>query len=309
MARLLPTLLVLALIGSTAVAFAVTEGLKLEKSPIGQTQVSKEIAPTCGGCANHQAAIDFFLRKRDRLTVAIVDSSGEVVRTLDAGRRARRGAQQFIWNGRDDTGHVLVDGTYRPRVHLAREHRTIVLPNPIRVDTKAPQIMFVSARPPVFSPDGDFRREYVRLRYVASERARAILYVNGDRRGMVRQFVRSGKLDWGGRSLRRLPAGRYRLQLRAVDLAGNLSPLTRTIVVRIRYVELRPHVVHVRSGDRFRIRVLTDAVRYTWHIGSRGKAGRTHLLAIRAGAPGRYVLRVAVNGHVATALLLVRPRS
>jgi FlgD Ig-like domain len=308
-ARLLPTLLVLALIGSTAVAFAVTEGLKLEKSPIGETQVSKEIAPTCGGCAYHQAAIDFFLRKGDRLTVAIVNSSGEVVRTLAARRRARRGTHQFIWDGLDDARRVPPDGTYRPQVHLAREHRTIVLPNPIRLDTKAPQIRFLSARPPVFSPDGDFQREYVRLRYATSEQARAILYVDGDRRGMVRRFVRAGKLDWGGKALRRLPAGPYRLQLRALDVAGNLSRPTRTLVVRIRYVQVLPHVVRVRSGHRFRVRVLTDAVGYIWHLGSRGKAGHAHRLVIRAGPPGRYVLRVAVNRHVARALVLVRPRS
>ena len=45
MARILPTLLVLALLGCTAAAFAVTEGLKLEKSPISKTVVDKVVAP------------------------------------------------------------------------------------------------------------------------------------------------------------------------------------------------------------------------------------------------------------------------
>jgi hypothetical protein len=307
LARLLPTLLVLALIGSTAAAFAVTEGLKLERSPIGQTQVSRDIAPTCGACAYHQAAIEFFLRRADRLTVAMVNSSGKVVRTLAAGKRARRGTQQFIWNGRDQAGRVVPDGTYRPRVHLAREHRTIVLPNPIRSDATKPLIRLDSVAPPVFSPDGDFQREYVRLRYRTSERARAILYVNGDRWGTVHDYVRAGKLDWGGRAVRRLPAGLYRVRLRAQDLAGNVGPPTRALVVRIRYIQVRPHVVRVRAGTRFSVRVGTDAVRYTWHIGSRGKKARGHVLTIRAGEPGRYVLRVAANGHVARIVVLVRP--
>ena len=38
-------LLVLALLGCTAAAFAVTEGLKLEKSPITNTLVDKVVAP------------------------------------------------------------------------------------------------------------------------------------------------------------------------------------------------------------------------------------------------------------------------
>ena len=45
MARLLPILLVLGLLGGTAAAFAITEGLKLEKSPIGSTHVDKLFSP------------------------------------------------------------------------------------------------------------------------------------------------------------------------------------------------------------------------------------------------------------------------
>jgi hypothetical protein len=306
LARLLPTLLVLALIGSTAAAFAVTEGLKLEKSPITGTQVDKVIAPGCH-CANEKVQVGFTLRKSDRVSVAIVNGNGRVVRTLARSQRAGPGAQQFVWDGRDQAGRVVPDGTYRPRVHLAREHRTIVLPNPVRSDATKPLIRLDSVAPRVFSPDGDFQREYVRLRYRTSERARAVLYVDGDRWGTVHDYVRVGKLDWGGRAVRRLPAGLYRVRLRAQDLAGNVGPPTRAFVVRIRYIEVRPHVVRVRAGTRFSVRVNTDAVRYTWHIGSRGKQTLKPVLTVRAGQPGRYELRVAANGHVARVVVLVRP--
>ncbi|HYX88934.1 MAG TPA: FlgD immunoglobulin-like domain containing protein [Gaiellaceae bacterium] len=308
MARLLPTLLVLSLIGSTAVAFAVTEGLKLEKSPVTGTQVDKVVAAGCR-CANDRVAIGFTLRKGDRVSVAVVNVDNQVVRTLARSQRARAGTLQFVWNGRDQAGQVVPDGTYRPRVHLAREHRTIVLPNPIRADSTRPLIKLVSVAPKTFSPDGDYRREYVRLRYRTNERARAILYVNGDRWGMVHDYLRAGKLDWGGKAVRRLPARTYRVRLRALDLAGNLGRPTRAFVVRIRYIEALPHVVRVRSGARFSVHVVTDAVRYTWHIGSRGKVARRPVLRIRAGAPGRYVLRIAANAHVARVLVLVRPAS
>ncbi len=45
-------LLVLALLGCTAAAFAVTEGLKLEKSPITRTIVDKVVAPDSSTHAN-----------------------------------------------------------------------------------------------------------------------------------------------------------------------------------------------------------------------------------------------------------------
>src|SRR5712691_9536619 len=160
-ARILPTLLVLALLGCTAAAFAVTEGLKLEKSPIGRTRVDKVIAPR--STAHPDASIQFFLRKSDRVSVVIVNSNGDVVRTLGMTRRARRGTLVFVWTGRDAAGRIVPDGTYKPRVHLVREHRTIVLPNSISVDATAPLIKLVSITPRVFSPDGDFRREFARI--------------------------------------------------------------------------------------------------------------------------------------------------
>ena len=204
MARVLPMLLVLALLGCTAAAFAVTEGLKLEKSPISNTIVDKVVAPDSAG--NAIALISFVLRKPDRLTVQIVNGNGDVIRTLARSKLAGRGIQPFYWNGRDDSGHVVPDGLYKPRVHLARERRTIALPNSIRMDATPPFIKLVSVRPLVFSPDGDFKRDFVRIRYLTSEKAQAILYVDGDRRTLVKRLVRVGKLDWGGKAARRVAA-------------------------------------------------------------------------------------------------------
>jgi hypothetical protein len=302
-ARFLPTLLVLALLGCTAAAFAVTEGLKLEKSPIARTQVDKVIAPT--STAHPTASIQFFLRKRDRASVTIVDGENNVADELGSTRRARRGTLVFIWKGRDSRGRVVPDGTYRPRVHLFREHRTILLPNPIRLDSTAPRIQLVSAKPSVFSPDGDFRREFVRLQYRTNEAARALMYVNGDFRVRVYRYVRAGKLDWGGRAARRLPAGKYTIRVRAIDRAGNISAFSAPAVVRIRYINVGPHVVRVKSGRRFGFRIRTDAKRYSWHLGSRYGVARKGLLILRAGAPGRYRLVVAANGHAARALVVV----
>jgi hypothetical protein len=304
-ARILPTLLVLALLGCTAAAFAVTEGLKLERSPIADTNVSKIVAPD--SIADSTASIGFRLRKSDRLTVQIVDANGDVVRTLARSRAARRGAQQFSWNGRDDANHVVPDGTYRPRVHLAREHRTILLPNPIRMDATPPLIRLVRIAPQRFSPDGDSRDERIQIRFRTSELARAILYVDGDRRTTKRQYVRAGRLEWGGRAASTLSQGRHRVRLRAYDLATNLGPPSRAVTIFVRYVELRPHALRVKTGKRFGFRVLTDAKNYAVHLGGLHARRSGPILILRAPAPGRYVLRVAANGHQARAVVVVRP--
>jgi hypothetical protein len=299
-------LLVLALLGCTAAAFAVTEGLKLEKSPITNTEVGKVVAPD-SVTYFAKASISFVLRKPDRLTVQILNGNGDVIRTLARSRPARPGTQQFIWNGRDDRGLVVPDATYKPRVHLARERRTIALPNSIRMDATPPLIKLVSVRPLVFSPDGDFRAETVRIRYLTNEKAQAILYVDGDRKTTVNRLVRAGKLDWGGRAARGLRPGLHRLRLRAIDSAGNLSNETRVVVVRVRYIKVRPHVLRVHTGARFGFRIVTDAKRYSWHLGSRGGVRKQRLLILRAGAPGTYRLVIAANGHVSRALVVVSP--
>lgn len=306
MVRFLPAVVVLALLGCTAAAFAVTEDLKLERSPISDTHVNKVIAPD--SLSNDTAGIGFLLHKADRLTVQIVNGSGEVVRTLARDRAALRGAQQFAWNGRNDAREVVPDGTYRPRVHLAREHRTILLPNPIRMDATPPLVALVSVRPRVFSPDGDFVHDLVRITYKTNEPARVILYVDGDKRaGPTFRFVREGKLDWprgrGGVALR---PGSHRIRLRALDRATNLGPPSRALTVFVRYVELRPHVVRVQTGRRFGFRVL-NAKSYAVHLGSLHARRSGRLLILRAPKPGRYVLRVAANGHVARAIVVVTP--
>ena len=72
MARIASTVLVVALLAATAAAFALTQGLKLQKSPIFGTQVQPVFSPVCG-CDKQTARIAFKLRNADRIDVAIVD--------------------------------------------------------------------------------------------------------------------------------------------------------------------------------------------------------------------------------------------
>jgi len=303
-ARVLPIVVVLALLGCTAAAFAVTEGLKLEHSPVSNTHVGKKEAPDSQSYKT--VPIGFQLRKPDRVTVEVVNGNGDVVRTLARSRREPSGALQFIWNGRGDNREVVPDGVYRPRVHLADAHKTIVLPNPITMDATAPFIRLVSITPRVFSPDGDLVRDHVRIRYQTSEKARAQLYVDGEPRTLVHDFLRSGKIDWP-RGRLRLSPGKHLIRLRALDLSTNLGPPSRALPVFVRYIELRPHVLRVKTGRRFGFRVLTDAKRYSVHLGSLHARRGGKLLILRAPAPGRYVLRVNEHGHVARAVVTVTP--
>jgi hypothetical protein len=222
-----PTIVALLLIVATATAFAVTQRLKLEPSPISQTRVSDVFSPVCR-CASKAASIEFSLRKADDIRVAVRTGSGEVV--VGEGPFAQ-GDVHVRWDGRDASGELVPDGIYYPFVQLQRAGRTIDLPNPIRVDTIRPTIRFTSLRPRIFRPG----TEKLKVTYTVSEHAHALLFVDGRRRVFTYSTRLRGRLQWYGKvNGRAIRPGRHKLKLVAEDLAGNRSAPTPFVVVRVR---------------------------------------------------------------------------
>jgi FlgD Ig-like domain len=308
--RLAPLAVVLALLGATAAAFGITERLKLERAPISAPDITPIFSPVCE-CDQATATIAFRLREAGRVSVSVVDADGDVVRDLVNRERAPAGGRvETTWDGRNDDGAIVPEGVYRPRLRLTRDRRELILPNPIRVDTTAPKITLVSAEPEFFSPDGDGRNDRVEVRYRLTEKANAMLLVNGIRRVRTRFRPTDGVLTWygkvAGRSQR---AGLYRLQLSAEDPAGNLATRTRPAFVEISYVTLGRETIRAKVRTRFGVRVTTDAARFTWRFaGGKGQA-RPGLLVLRAPRKaGSYRLFVEANGHAAKARVVVTPR-
>jgi hypothetical protein len=312
--RLLPTVLVLALLAGSAVAFAVSEGLKLQKRPITPVEITKVFSPVCR-CPQARALIRLRLLRRDRITVTIVDSSGKEVRRLVDHKRFNVGLHHFTWDGRNAAGKVLLSGSFRPKVAFSDLGRTFVLPNPIHIDVARPRIAVVSVKPRVFSPDGDGRADRITVRYRVNEHAHALLLVNGHQR--VRTFLAplEGSLDWNGAANgRKLPPGTYRLSLVALDLAGNRSLPVAAGKVRLRYLTVPTNgPLMVPPGRTSRVHVDTDAkvVRWTIRRGSsvvaQGKGGP--VVVIRTPKqPGSYSLTYEAASHLLrTNLLVVRP--
>ncbi len=296
MKRLPQTLIVLALLGATAAAFAVTERLKLEKSPITGTRVDRVFSPVCE-CARDIAEISFRLRGGQVVTVDLLDSQRRSIRTLVRNKREQAGRVTYVWDGRNDVGNVVKEGIYRPRVRLRRHGRTIVLPNPIRVDTTAPTISLRRVFPRVFSPDGDGNADRVTAEYEIDEPARAMMLVNGRRRVLSKFRETEGRLVWFGRiDGKPVRPGDYEIRLRAFDRAGNRSARSRALAVRVRYVEFVRDRVEAFVGRRFGIGVSTDADVYRWLFDGRRGKFRKRVLVLRAPeTPGTYVVYVSVG--------------
>jgi hypothetical protein len=296
--RLAPTILVAALLVATATAFAVTEHLKLEDSPVLNTRFATLFSPE-----EAEERIGFRLRREEKIRLDIADSDGTIVKQGVGSGVFGQAYHQFAWDGRDDSGRIVPDGTYVVQLTLEDEDRTIEFPRTITVDSTPPAITEVIPQHTVFSPDGDRRADHVNLRYRFSEPAWAILYVDGKRVGKTFRKKPTGTYPWYGKGKK---PGEYRLALAAQDLAGNTVASTREFTVRLRYIQLYKKRFTPR-GSTLRVRISADAETLRWKLGGRSGTGRPSLLRIPVPSqPGRYTLTVSANGHRARATVVVR---
>jgi hypothetical protein len=310
-ARVLSTAFCVALLAATAVAFALTEGAKTELSPIYGTKIPFPVfSPACnsGRCPRPVAPIEFKLRKQQHLQVWMI-RDGKRVATIVRGKTFPKGQVSLTFTGVGSDGVTLLPaGTYQPVIRITGDHRTITLPNKIKIDTTPPEVVRFPKRVYThISPDGDHQSDLFREPYVLNGPAHAILLVNNHQAVFTRRQKVRGVLTWngtlGGKKLR---PGRYVLYIAAQDAAGNRSKPFPFAVVTIRYVDLGRKQISAAPGHRFALFVLTDAKNISW-LFDRGRGEqRSHTLRLRAPRkPGRYSLYVTAAGHTAKATVTV----
>ena len=318
MQRVLTSVTLLGLLVATAAAFAITEHLKLEKSPIFGVSIftskpgePRIFSPVCGaGCASNKATVRLKLRHTGRVTVTIVDADHHKVATITSNFLAHaKSPQHFVWHGQTASGVRAPDGVYYPWVTLNRHTYKFI--NPITLDTVPPQVVsatVVKKKPVLFAGHG----QSIAIRYTFSKHAHPVLFLDGRRITLGHRTRLSGKIKWAGKADdKSLPAGRYVLSIGAQDLAGNQTPVgkRKQETVVLRYIAVTPGLTKVKAGRPFRVRVETAAKRYTWRLGKRHgeRRGRT-LRLLAPTTPGTYRLVVAENGHAATAVLKVHAK-
>jgi hypothetical protein len=138
-----------ALVIACFAAFFVTQRLKHTPTAVQRFERTPTFSPT-GPAAHDLEEISFKLAKADEVTVAIVDSSGDVVATLVRDHPVARYKQFSLrWNGRrgsarrygrqttpagrsvlvaENEGALAPPGEYRVRVTLVHQGRTVLSP-------------------------------------------------------------------------------------------------------------------------------------------------------------------------------------
>jgi hypothetical protein len=314
--RVFTTVTLLGLLVATAAAFAITEHLKLIKSPVFGTEVSnnkgvptKLFSPVCH-CPNSRARITIRLRHHDHVTVTIVDAENQQVATIASDESVGAHApQHFVWDGRMADGTMAPDGVYHPWVHLSHARWTGRFTNNIILDTAPPKVLSAPVGKRILSA-GPGRT--VAIPYSFSGPAHAVVYLGRRQIILGRKVEPQYKVKWAGTvEGTPLPAGTYVLTVGAQDIAGNKTPASarKTVTVTVSYIQLAPERIAARSGRRFTVHVKTAARRYTWRLGHRHGARRSKVLRLRAPTtPGTYRLVVTENGHTATAAVRVRAK-
>ncbi|MFL5896111.1 MAG: N,N-dimethylformamidase beta subunit family domain-containing protein [Thermoleophilaceae bacterium] len=284
-----------AFVVATAGAFFVTQRLKRSTPIVERVFFRRWLSPNGDG-RKDTALLRFDLPKAQRVTVSVVNSRGEEVRTLADDRFMHRGRQPFTWDGRDDHGIVVPDGVYRLRVGLREEGRSITAPRQLFVDTTPPRPRIVAVTPPVVMPGaaGAFGR--ARVRFGGLTKNRPVFRVwrtdDGKVRPVARFEGRRGRrtATWDGLVAGRpAPEGAYAVSVTVQDSAGNegsapaVLPPTRAFAVAhsgvtVSYLSLTGELVPVKPGAIARFAIGPVARPLRWRLALVGSGG-----AIRKG--------------------------
>ena len=308
-------LLVIATVG----AFFVTQRLKRSKPVVRDVSLPVYISPNGDG-RKDRIRISFFLPRRDRVTVSMVDRGGDEVRRLADDRRMRRGRHSFVWRGRDARGLVPEDGVYFLRVALRRQGRATTAPRGVQLVTVPPEPKLVSVRPARIRPGGE---RLVRVRFRGPSNPPPLFSVyrtDGGKAKLVDRFAgfresQTGQWDATDERGRPVPPGTYAFAVTVQNRArvagssparlppepGATAPGTGVTVTRLQAAgPLEP----VRAGRVARI-ALTDARgRVSWSL-RRLAGGRP----LRRGNAGRRTARVAIPRRARTGLHVVHLRT
>jgi hypothetical protein len=244
-----------ALVVATIGAFFVAQRLKHGPTLVQKFHRSSPVfSPNKDGRLDREH-INFLIKEEDDVTVDVVDTKGDRIKRLADNRRLPAYKALFLeWDGTTDEGRQAPDATYRTRIFLRRQGRSVVIQKSFRKDTKAPLVRVTSIGPikgdgPELFPTRDGKPLTIRFEAPPSKRKLTIYRTYP---GPVEAVL--GPLDlpkdidtfrWDGTRIngRRVRPGTYLAVLEARDRAqivGTSVPLKADRTPRIRFGDRLP---------------------------------------------------------------------
>src|SRR5215212_9407459 len=154
------------LVVATVAAFFLTQQLKGDFPLVIRFATKPAHFSPNGDGYRDTTRIGFDLSEPASVSFMVVDAEGTEVRRIVGGRRLAGDAKhRFEWDGRDDDGNGVPDGTYRMRVVRRDESRVIDSQKEITVDRVPPRVALVSAKPSEIATSLPGEPQTVLLRY------------------------------------------------------------------------------------------------------------------------------------------------
>lgn len=314
------------LVVATVAAFFTTQQLKGEFPLVIRFATKPAHFSPNGDSYRDTTEVGFDLSEPASVTFAVVDSEGSEVRRIVNERRLAGDAKhRFRWDGRDDDGNLVPDGTYRMRVVRRDESRVIDSAKEINVDRRPPRVTLLSADPSVVATGLPGETPSIRLRYRGPKNRAPVFRVfrtDDGRPHIVRRFrggpnrvaVWDGQVSAGQERTAPAPEGDYAFTVAVRDRAGNLTeaprPVPRAAVARpgtgvsVRRFTLRGPLSAVTAGAFAQLEVGPVDRSFDWVVSRLGDP-KPVLRGGRVG--GRF--RIRIPSKMRTGVYVVRVRS
>jgi N,N-dimethylformamidase beta subunit-like protein/flagellar hook capping protein FlgD len=326
MTRPLVRAVFVALVVATVAAFFTTQQLKGEFPLVIRFATKPAHFSPNGDDYRDTTQIGFDLSEPASVTFMVVDSEGSEVRHIVSERRLAGDAKhRFRWDGTDDDGNTVPDGTYRMRVVRRDESRVIDSVKKISVDRKPPRVTLWSAEPSVVATGLPGETPSVRLSYHGPKNQAPVFRVfrtDDGKPHIVRRFrggpnrggVWDGQVSIAPERTGPAPEGDYAFTVAVRDRAGNQTeaplPVPRAAVARpgtgvsVRRFTLRGPLSAVTAGGFAHLEVGPVDRSFDWVVSRLGDP-KPVLHGGRVG--GRF--RIHIPSKSRTGVYVVRVRS
>lgn len=178
--------------------------------------------------AKGKVSIPFTLNKKAKVTAQVYDSKNKLVKTIANNQSFSGGTSAFVWDGKNTSGKLMPDGTYRLKVSAVddQKRKSAVRSQSVVIDTK---VLFggVSLGQTLFKMDGTAKANF---KMNVKEPIFVSAYVKTDKGAVSRQLLRNQKygtgsytIHWDGKDNKNafVNEGDYNYALEIVDQCGN----------------------------------------------------------------------------------------